>query len=154
MNILKQLWTDEKAKGETCTSYQYVTDLKRRMESMSKLAQENMKIAKKRQKTQYDKKTQVRVHEVGDRMLLLLPVNRNKLELKWKGPFEIIEREYAQTYKVLNKGKTKVFHANLLKSYVERAEVLVVATVVYEESCTTESSADIVSCCPANGEET
>ena len=97
MTILKQLWTDEKAEGETCTFCQYVTDLKRRMESMSELAQENLKIAKKRQKTQYDKKTQVRVHKVGERVLLLLPVKRNKLELEWKGPFEIVERVSAQT---------------------------------------------------------
>ena len=154
MTILKQLWTDEKAEDEACTSYQYVTDLRHRMESMCELAQDNLKLAKQRQKIHYDKKTRERVHEVGERVLLLLPVKRNKLQLEWKGPFEITERVSAQTYRVLVKGKPKVFHANLLKRYVGREDALVVATVVYEEPGTTESTADTVSCCPVTSKET
>ena len=154
MTILKQLWTDEKAEDEACTSYQYVTDLRHRMESMCELAQDNLKLAKQRQKIHYDKKTRERVHEVGERVLLLLPVKRNKLQLEWKGPFEITERVSAQTYRVLVKGKPKVFHANLLKRYVGREDALVVATVVYEEPGTTESTANTVSCCPVISKET
>ena len=35
-----------------------------------------------------------------------------------------------------------------------REDALVVATVVYEEPGTTESTADTVSCCPVTSEET
>lgn len=53
-------------------------------------------------------------------MLVLLPTNNNKLLLQWKGPFSVVEVVNSMDYKVDVNGKTKVYHANLLKLYVER----------------------------------
>ena len=50
-------------------------------------------------------------------MLVLLPTDKNKLLLQWKGPYDGLD-----DYKVLMKGKEKTLHANLLKKYVVRAD--------------------------------
>ena len=64
-----------------------------------------------------------------------MPMQHNKLQLEWQGPFKVLSGIGANTYKdkVLVKVKTKIFHANLLKKYVHREEPVVVATVVYED---------------------
>ena len=43
----------------------------------------------------------------------------NKLLLQWKGPFEILER-VRDDYRVQLVGRTKTFHANMLKKYLSR----------------------------------
>ena len=53
-------------------------------------------------------------------MLVLLPTDSNKLLLQWKGPFEVIEKVRGDDYKIQLTGRTKMFHANMLKKYFER----------------------------------
>jgi len=40
--------------------------------------------------------------------------------LQWKGPFEILERVRGDDYKIQLVGRTKTFHANMLKKYWSR----------------------------------
>jgi len=49
--------------------------------------------------------------------LVLLPTDSNKLLLQWRGPFEILEKVTGDDYRVQLLGKTKTFHANMLKKY-------------------------------------
>jgi len=50
----------------------------------------------------------------------LLPTDSNKLLLQWKGPFEILERVRGDAYRIQLVGRTKTFHANMLKKYWSR----------------------------------
>ena len=62
-------------------------------------------------------------------MLKLLPTKHNKLTPQWNGPYvvkEVVKRMY---YKVEVKGKTKIYHANLLEQYFERDENVTSAAV-------------------------
>jgi len=52
--------------------------------------------------------------------LVLLPTDSNKLLLQWKGPFEILEKVRGDDYRVQLVGRTKTFHANMLKKYWSR----------------------------------
>ena len=45
---------------------------------------------KSRYKHYYDRKTKERKFAVGDKVLLLLPTDNNKLLMHWKGPSELI----------------------------------------------------------------
>ena len=45
MSILKELWTDQAPEGEIKMAYQYVIDLRNRLEETCKLATENIKKA-------------------------------------------------------------------------------------------------------------
>jgi len=118
MSILRELMTNEKVEPEVKTTY--VLDLKDRLQSTCELAQIELQKSQIRQKKYYDRKTKVRTFEKGDEVLVLLPTDSNKLLLQWKGPFEILERVRGDDYRVQLVGRTKTFHANMLKKYWSR----------------------------------
>ncbi len=60
--------------------------------------------------------------QVGDKVLLLLPTDNNKLLMQWQGPYEVVSKLNAYDYKVDVRGKVKLYHANLLKQYIERGK--------------------------------
>ena len=49
----------------------------------------------------------------------MLPIKHNKLTLKWRRPYMVKEVINKMDYKMEVKGKTKIYHANLLKQYFE-----------------------------------
>jgi len=117
MSILRELMTSEKVEPEVKTIYEYVLDLKDRLQTTCELAQIELQKSQIRQKKYYDSKTKVRTFEKGDEVFVLLPTDSNKLLLQWKGPFEILEKVTGDDYRVQLVGRTKTFHANMLKKY-------------------------------------
>ena len=122
--ILRELWTGEQEPTDTKLTYQYILDLKDRLEDTCKVAHTELQKASTRYKHHYDKRTKAREFTVGDKVLLLLPTDKNKLLLQWKGPFPILAKMGCMDYRIDLNGKSKVFHANLLKRYFERSEKL------------------------------
>lgn len=59
---------------------------------------------------------------MGDKVLLLLPTDNNKLLMHWKGPFEVISKVGTSDYRLDVNGRVMTYHANLLKKYVVRNE--------------------------------
>lgn len=119
MQILKELWTKEVDSPEIKTTYEYVLDLKNRLRETCELAQQNLQKAQQKHKIYFDRKTKDRIFKENDKVLLLLPTDNNKLLLQWQGPFEVISRN-GNDYKIQLAGRTKTFHANMLKRYYER----------------------------------
>ena len=68
--ILKELWTKEVNIPEVKSSYEYVTELRERLEDSLKLAQEELEKSQKRYKRHYDRKAKPRRLEVGDQVLI------------------------------------------------------------------------------------
>ncbi|XP_069106410.1 uncharacterized protein [Argopecten irradians] len=93
-----------------------------RLEETCKIARESLRQSQGSYKHHYDKKARDRQLEVGQKVLVLLPTDNNKLLLQWKGPFNIVEVVNQMNYKVEAGGKVKVYHVNLLKHYVERKD--------------------------------
>ena len=122
IQILRELMTKEIQEPEIKTVYHYVLDLRERLEETLKAATEELKKSQDRYKKNFDRKTQTRNLKVGDKALILLPTNSNKLLMQWKGPYDILERIGEVDYKLKVKGKEKIFHANMLKKYTERKE--------------------------------
>ena len=120
MSILREMMTNEKVEPEVKTTYEYVLNLKDRLQSKCELAQIELQKPQIRQKKYYDRKTKVRTFAKGDEVLVLLQTDSNKLLLKWKGPFEILERDRGDDYRIQLAGSTKTFHANMLKKYWSR----------------------------------
>ena len=124
MKILKELWTGEGEDTETKTSYQYIFELRERLEQTMALAQQAMERDQSRYKGAYDKKAKERKLEAGEKVLLLLPSSGNKLLMQWQGPFVVQEKVGEYDYRIMLNGKVKTYHVNMLKRYVERrAEV-------------------------------
>ena len=120
MAILKELWTNEVPDDQVKSTYQYVLDLRDRLESTCDLARQNLQKASSRYKKYFDRRSKVRNMKIGDKVLVLLPTDNNKLLLQWKGPYTIVKKVGHVDYQIEVGGKLKTFHANLLKHYVER----------------------------------
>lgn len=121
MAILKELWTQDIPDTEVKSTYQFVIDLRDRLESTCKMARENLEAAASKYKVYYDKKAKVRTLKVGDKAFVLLPTDNNKLLMQWKGPFTVVEKIGEADYRLDMNGKVKPYHANLLKRYVDRS---------------------------------
>nr|KAG5692084.1 hypothetical protein BaRGS_029544 [Batillaria attramentaria] len=123
LQILKEAWTHD-SEEEVKTSVQYVLDLRDRLEAMSQLAQKNLGRSAERYAAAFDRKAKPRHFAVGSRVLLLLPGKKNKLEMAWQGPYEVIERVGEVDYRIRAGDRVRLFHANLLKAYQERDRAL------------------------------
>ena len=89
VQILMELWSEEEEVPEVLTSYQYVLELRERLNETMKLAQAELEKNQGRNKNLYNRKAKKRSFQVGDKVLVLLPSDQNKLFMQWKGPFEI-----------------------------------------------------------------
>ena len=110
MHILKEVWTNEQQEPVVKSSYQYVVELRDRIETTLEIARQGL------EKIQLEVNTTVtRKLNVGDRVLILLPTDGNKLLMQWKGPYVVKEKLGQNDYKIEVKGKIKTYHINLLK---------------------------------------
>ena len=100
MSILRDLWTKEGIDNEVITTYQYVFDLRNRIEETCTLARENLLTAQQRYKKHFDKTARLRTMDVGERVLVMLPTDHNKLLLRWKGPYPIVEKVGLADYRI------------------------------------------------------
>ena len=85
MTILKELWTKEVEESEVKNSYQYVFELLEKLEETLKLAHSQLQKAQDKGKHYYHRKTRVRKFQPGEKALVLLPTDHNKLLMQWKG---------------------------------------------------------------------
>ena len=123
MAILKELWSGEMDESsEVKTTYQYVLDLRQRLEDTCQMAQKELQKSSVKYKKYYDRKCKSRSLKVGDKALILLPTDNNKLLLQWKGPFVVTEKRSPYDYQLDVNGKNKTFHINLLKQYIDRGD--------------------------------
>lgn len=79
MRILRELWTKEVTDPDIKTTYQYVVDLKDRLQSTCELVKENLQKSSQRYRTYYNKRARQRDMKEGEKVLVLLPTASNKL---------------------------------------------------------------------------
>ncbi|XP_076449483.1 uncharacterized protein LOC143285918 [Babylonia areolata] len=129
-----QLWTKEVEDEEVKTASQYVVDLRNKIEETCEIARQSLAEAAQVHKKAFDKKAVQRSLKIGDKVLLLLPEKKNKLQMSWKGPYLVIVKKGLNDYIVRVKEREKLYHINLLKKYTDRTEEnRKAATVVVEE---------------------
>ena len=139
MQILRELWSVEETDEHARLTYQYVIDLRKRLEKTCKLAQDNVRKLDIKQNAFYDKRTRSRKFDVGDKVLLLLPSESNKVFIQWNGLYEVLEVVSAMNYKIYVKGVVNTYTANMLKLYVERQNVTSYRSAVNEAHCNVKS---------------
>ena len=90
-------------------TYQYVFDLRNKLKETCQIARNSLKEALGVYKHYYDRKGRTRNFSVvGQKVLVLLPTEHNKLTLQLKGPYEIIERINKMDYIIISiKGKPR-----------------------------------------------
>ena len=128
VQILKESWSEEEEVPEVTTSYQYVLELRERLDETMKLAQAELEKNQGRNKNLYNREAKKRSFQEGDKVLVLLPTEQNKLLMQWKGPFEIKGTKRGNNYQVEVNKKVRTYHINMLKLYVERGRIEETAT--------------------------
>ena len=102
---------------------EYVIELQNRMKMVHEMARESLLKAGQKQKWLYDRRVSKHKYNVGDAVWLRLYIKprglSKKLQLRWEGPFKIINKLSDLTYKVQkHKNATfKIVHFNRLKPY-------------------------------------
>jgi len=77
MRILRELWTQEQVGPEVRTTYQYVVDLKERLEETCQLAHDELRKAEIKQQKYFNSKAKERHFQPGDKVLVLRPTDHN-----------------------------------------------------------------------------
>ncbi|XP_037774806.1 uncharacterized protein LOC119571692 [Penaeus monodon] len=120
LSILHNLWTKD-IDGEVKSTYQYVLDLRSRLEQSAQLASAHADVNSRMYKTYFDRKARARTLKEGDEVLVLLPTSHNKLTVQWKGPYSVVRKhENGVDYEIKIKGKIRLYHVNMLKKYERR----------------------------------
>ena len=119
------------------------TEIKKTIQDSEVIAHESLQQAQRRYKKYYDRNANQKKFQEGDEVLIMLPTDANKLLMQWKGPFKIEKKMGPNDFKIRIDGKSKVYHANMLKKYTKREEktanvVEVVSAAVVESSGSTE----------------
>lgn len=122
MAVLRDLWEDKSVKNDDRSIYEYVLQLRDRLEDCTKIAAQNAEISAQNYKAYFDVKSQERVFKTGDEVLLLLPDEKSKLLLAWKGPYKVLACKNKVNYVINQNGKPKLYHVNLLKRYYRRSQ--------------------------------
>ena len=136
MSILRDLWTKEGIDNEVINTYQYVFDLRNRIEDTCTLARENLLTAQQMYKKHFDKSARLRTMDIGERVLVMLPTDHNKLLLRWKGPYPITEKVGMADYRIKIGEQHRLFHINMLRKYIDRERVLcAVAAILDHVEC-------------------
>ena len=133
MAILKEVWTWEVSQPDVKLTYRCVLELQERLEKTCELAKEELSKAQSKQKKIYNVKSKDREFKPGEKVLLLLPSDNNKLLMQWKGPFVVVEKKGENNYRIQLPERVRLFYANMLKKYTERKEVIGAFAVVETE---------------------
>lgn len=123
LSILRELWSNDELREDLRTTYQYVFDLRQRLEESARIAAQHADISGALYKQYFDKSTRRRRLNIGDEVLLLLPTSNNKLLMQWKGPYRVIDRRNYVDYIIEIRGRPRLFHINMLKKFVRRGQV-------------------------------
>ena len=121
MTILRELWTKEAPTEEVRTTYQFVLDLRNRLEETCETVKDSLTKASAKAKKHFDRKARLRELKTGDLVLILLPTAESKLLMQWRGPFRVIERVGLTDYRIRVGDTEKLYHINMLKRYYESA---------------------------------
>ena len=105
LKILKELWTGEAQGREEASIYQYVLELRNRLDHPQKFV-------------------------TGQQVLVLRPIDTNKLLLRWKGSYLLSGVVSYNDYQIQIGQKKNISHAILLKLYVQRHDQAAVIAVV------------------------
>jgi len=150
--IVKHAWlSDDELEAAKPNVVEFVLDTRNRLRDAIEMANEHAAVERKKSKTWYDRNARLRTFEVGEKVLVMLPMQGKALNAKYCGPYEIVEQLGAVDYVVSTPDRRKtrrVCHVNLLKPYRERdvnlfpppnvldvSHVSVVDTENQEENC-------------------
>ena len=128
VQILKEFRSDEEEVPKVTKSYQYVLGLRERLYETMKLAQAELEKKQGKNKNLCNRKAKKRSFQVGDKILVLIATDQNKLLIQLNGPFEIKGTKWGNNYQIEVNKKVKTYHINTLNLYVVGGRIEETAT--------------------------
>ena len=101
----------------------FMLDLRDKLATCQELAVDHAKEAQSKAKVWYDRQARERTFEIGQLVLVFLPVPGKALQTKYQGPFKITGKRGPVDYVIEtpNRRRTqRVCHVNMLKAYIDR----------------------------------
>ena len=101
----------------------YVCKIKERLSDACKLASDNLEKAQGDMKLWYDRNARKRQFQVGDHVLVLMPMPGSPLQARFIGPCKVLKRSGDLNYVVSTperRKKTQLCHVNMLKPYYSK----------------------------------
>ena len=124
LRIFKESLLNGDSSGEVQSFSQYFQKLKSTLSRVHAIAVENLKESQEKMKSNYDRKTEVRTFQPGEKVLVLIPVSNGPFEAKYSGPYTVKEKVDDLNY-IINtpdrRKRTRKVHVNLIKGYYDRA---------------------------------
>ena len=120
MGFLKDCWKREKIEEEDKDVHTYIRQFASRLKSAWQIAHKALKTSQARSKAIFDQKARQRFLTPGEKVLLLIPADLWKMQLRWQGPFTVIRRFNLNHYLVKVHGGEKKYHVNQLARYNSR----------------------------------
>lgn len=107
----------------TYTYDDYAKELREKLRATNQVAKSKIKEDKQKAKEYYDKSSKLIKYKIGDKVLLHDETVRRgrskKLDSKWIGPYEIIEKHSDVNYTIKKGRKTVRIHINRIKPFIE-----------------------------------
>ncbi|XP_063612558.1 uncharacterized protein LOC134786041 [Penaeus indicus] len=107
LSVLRDLWEETTIKEDDRSSFQYVIELKDKLDECAKIAAQNSEISSSKFKSYFDLKCQDMKFSPGEEVLVLLPDNSNRLLMSWNGPYTVLECRNKVNYLIDEGGKPK-----------------------------------------------
>lgn len=104
----------------------YLDNLKSTLSKVRTFARDNLKQAQHSMKANFDKKAKIRTFNEGDEVLAFIPAPKAPLQIKYHGPYNILQKVGDNNYVISTPDRRKskqLIHVNLLKLYKPRAPV-------------------------------
>ena len=114
--------------NQTQNILEYVQTFKQRLDDTFELARAYLVDTQTTMKKQYDKKAKYRSFQVGDQVLMFLPVPGKPLSAKYQGPYTIHRKSGDLNYIIRTPDRRKTFqhcHINMLKQYHSHDDTIV-----------------------------
>ena len=141
LSLLKDTWMQESRENKSLLDY--VSRFRRRLQETSDIAREKLKSVQGKMKKRYDRNTVPRTFEVGDKVLVLLPIPGQPLKARFHGPYEIARKASDLNYVVSTPDRrkaTQMCHINMIKPYHESDKVNPVLAIFRSDCAHSQSN--------------
>ena len=87
LDVLKSGWNDKDKDAPQATALEWMLELQSRLDQMTDIAIQTQTEVQAETKARYDKHTKEQHFDVGDQVLVFMPVTSIKLTAQWTGPY-------------------------------------------------------------------
>ena len=125
LQVLKEQLMSTDCSTRATNVLEYVSRFRERLHQACAIAKEALSSSQSSMKKRYDKSAVARSFEVGDQVLVLLPIQGSALSARFSGPYAIEEKLSETDYVIRTpdrRRQSRVCHVNMLKFYHARPQ--------------------------------